>query len=194
MVSLLSIDKHTTVLYYFCNNYRASEVNGLAPILRTFCSQLIQAKADLSSYIFDEYVGKGLHPSVPNLLELLPLLLSCFETVRIIVDGLDEWDPRSKKNLVTDLIPLASSNGAADGMSHKLLFSSRDVPPINRVLSSKSTVSLSEEKSVVDGAIRRFVHASIADMQRRFTDSVEPNVLEEIGKQLVLKSEGTFLP
>src|SRR5215469_7734242 len=163
MISILSLDKRTTVLYYFCNNSRQTEINSLAAILRTFCSQLIQAKHESSSYILDEYVAKGLNPSVQNLLELLPLLLSRFESVRIIIDGLDECGSRSIKKLVTDLIPLASSHGVGDGVSHKLLFSSRDVPPINRVMSRKSTVSLSEERAVLDTAIRHFVHTSIKD-------------------------------
>jgi hypothetical protein len=155
----MNIDKQTTVLYYFCNNYRSSTTNNLVVILRSFCGQLLRANSELAPYIYEEYVGNGSTPSVQNLQEILPKILSGFKSIRMIVDGLDEWDQSLISKMLKALMRFTSHDGL--GKSHKLLFSSRDVPQIGRVLSKKSVLCLSDERRAIDAAIAIFVHDNI---------------------------------
>jgi hypothetical protein len=188
LIQFLKQDGQTTVLYYFCNNYRSSDVKNLVAILRSFCAQLLRAHPDLSTFFFDEYLGKGTNPSIQTLSGALSLVLSSIDIVRIVVDGLDEWDSKSIKKTITDLTPLVSSN--VSGVSHRLIFSSRDVPQISQVLSRKETISLRDEKSFVDAAMRVYIHAGITDLGDQFQSHVDPVVLHAIENTLVEKADG----
>jgi hypothetical protein len=190
LISFLKEDDQTTVLYYFCNNYRSNEVKDLIAILRFFCAQLLQAHPDLTAYFYDEYLGKGANPSIPTLLKALPLALSSIDTVRIVVDGLDEWDSKSVKKTITDLMPLVFSH--TPGVSHRLIFSSRDIPQISHKLFKELTISLSDEKPVIDSAMRAYIHARITDIGDQFQGRVNKVVLDIIEDRLVENADGEY--
>ncbi|KAI9791132.1 MAG: hypothetical protein M1816_004363 [Peltula sp. TS41687] len=191
IVHFMQQDKRTVVLYYFCNNCRSSNSNHLAMIMRSLCGQLLRANLDSSAYVFDEYIGKGLSPSVQNLKVIIPSLLSGIQSVRIILDGLDECDQPDSRRILNEIIPLAACDGL--GTTHKLLVSSRDLPQINRVLAKKSTISLSEEKDAVNAAIRTYVHATMVELQDRLVSGINCSILEEIENKIVERSDGMFL-
>jgi hypothetical protein len=197
LAQFLRRDPQSTVLYYFCNNYRSSDNKSILTILRSFCSQILCANPDLSAYVFDEYARKGSNASVAELLVIIPTLLSRFHSVRMIVDGIDEWaqpDQELRKTL-TNLLSLTLFDGART--SHKLLISSRDVPQIGRFMAKKGVLSLSEESKLVDAGIRAFVHSRVADIITNLRESVgndiDLEVLERIETEIVEKSDGMFL-
>lgn len=95
LIHFLEGDGHTMVLYYFCNNYRSSKSNDLVHILRAFCAQLIRSQTDFVPYFFHQFLAKGLNPSIPNLIQALRPALVSIGSVRIVVDGLDEWSHKN---------------------------------------------------------------------------------------------------
>lgn len=183
----------TTVLYYFCNNYRSSETNSLAAVFRAYCCQLVQRHEGLCLYLFEEYISKGLNASSPTLLQALQSMLNV-GNARIIIDGADEWDLGTVKKLLTDLTRLTTGNPSTK-VSHKLLISSRDVPQISRILSRKPIISLTDETLAVGAAIRAYAHSRIADLRHQLSDTVlsdadEASILQELENRLVEKSNG----
>jgi hypothetical protein len=188
LIHFMKQDGQTTVLFYFCNNYRSAEANGLVYILRSFCAQLIQAQPDLVSYFFDEHLAKGLSPSIPNLLRALPLIITSIEAVRIVIDGLDEWDTQNIKKTINELAPLVSAS--SQGLSHRLLFSSRDVPQISQLLSKKDILSLGDEKSVINIAMQSYIHAGVTEIGAQFQSHVDQSILREVETELVEKADG----
>jgi hypothetical protein len=76
------------------------------------------------------------------------------------------------------------------GMSHRLLFSSRDVPQISRLLSKKEILSLSDEKLVIDLAMRSYVNVGITRIRSQFHNYVDQVSLNEIESELVDKADG----
>ena len=181
----------TTILYYFCNNYRSSETNSAVAVFSAYCCQLIQTHEPLCSYIYDEYICKGLNPSSSILSRALHIMLSSVENVRIVIDGVDEWDHGTIKRLLTDLMRLTTiSNSSGAGPSHKLLISSRDEPHINHVLLKKPFLSLSDEGIAINTAIRTYTHATISDIRDRLSDNVDASVMSALEDKLVEKSNG----
>ena len=113
---------------------------------------------------------------------------------RMIIDGVDEWDLGTVQKLLTDLTRLAAG-GPDTNVSHKLLFSSRDVPQISRILNRKPIISLTEEILAVGAAIRAYAHSRIADLRDQLSDTVlddadETSILQELEDRLVEKSSG----
>jgi len=188
----------TTILYYFCNNYRSSETNSAVAVFSAYCCQLIQTHEPLCSYIYDEYICKGLSPSSSILSQALHTMLSSVENVRIIIDGVDEWDHGTVKRLLTDLMRLTTiSSSLGAGPSHKLLISSRDELHINHVLLKKPFLSLSDEGIAISTAIRTYAHATISDIRDRLSDNVDASVVSALEDKLVEKSNGmlwSFIP
>ena len=142
---------------------------------------------ELCGYLFDEYICKGLNPSAPILLQALYSMLPSVGNLRIVIDGVDEWDLSTVRKLLTDLMRLTT----VDCGSHKLLISSRDVSHISRLLCKKPTLSLSEEILPVRAAIRAYAHARISDLQDQMSDALDASVLRAIEERLVEKSNGT---
>jgi hypothetical protein len=110
----------------------------------------------------------------------------------MIVDGLDEWDQSLISKILKALMCFTSHDGL--GKSHKLLFSSRDVPQIGRVLSKKSVLCLSDERRAIDAAIAIFVHDNIQELKERVEIvKVGPDLLASLQDKIVEKSEGESL-
>ena len=121
------------------------------------------------------------------------MILLRMKSVRLIIDGVDEWDLGTVRKLLADLTRLTSAEYCSSTHAcHKLLVSSRDIPQISRVLLKKPTLSLSDEKSTVSAAIRMYAHAAIMDLNDQLCNNVEVSLLEAIEDKLVEKSDGTF--
>ena len=192
IIQFLKSDKQTTVLYHFCNDYRSNEINSLSVILRSFCYQLLQAQPDLCSYLYDEFIWKAQNATVQNILQALSAMLKGFDTVRMIVDGLDEWDPQGIKKILIELMGLTTED-IDENVTHKLLISSRDVAHISRILSKKPSIALSEEVRAVDAAIRAYAHAGIESLRSNMDNKVDYKILQDIENKIVKKAHGMFL-
>lgn len=191
MIKFLQLDSNTTVLYYFCNSYRSSGTNSILEVLRSFCSQLIQSGPELSTYIFEEFVGKGQTTSVQTLSKVLPDLLSGFENVKIIVDGLDEWDVSTTKRLIKCLTSLSGTESCKTDC--RLFFSSRDVPAVQRSLTRNAVISLTEENSAIQAAIQLYIRAGIAGIQESLGQATTTAAMQEVESTLIAKSDSQFL-
>jgi hypothetical protein len=190
LIRFLKQDGHTIVLYYFCNNYRSQESDDLVHILRAFCAQLLQSRPDFVPYFYDQFLAKGLSPSTSTLIQALRPVMASINFVRMVVDGLDEWNTESVRKTVDSLVPLLSSGGQET--SQRLLFSSRDVPQISKTLSKAEIISLNEEKLAINEAMRLYVHDRIGEIGYQFQSHVSSRVLESIENELVKKADGNY--
>ena len=119
-------------------------------------------------------------------------MLKGFDTVRMIVDGLDEWDPQGIKKILIELMGLTTED-IDENVTHKLLISSRDVAHISRILSKKPSIALSEEVRAVDAAIRAYAHAGIESLRSNMDNKVDYKILQDIENKIVKKAHGMFL-
>jgi hypothetical protein len=150
IIRFLQQDKHLVVLYYYCNYY-SSSFNKNSHILRSLAAQLLRYNRDLSAYVYNKYICQGLTLSVPQLKKLIPKLLLSISSVRIVIDGLDEFEQKDQSQILNNVIPFASTNDIRAVC--KILISSQDINSISKRLSKRSTISLSKERVAVNTAI-----------------------------------------
>ena len=191
IIRFLQHDKHSVVLYYFCNYYSSSFKKN-SHVLRSLVAQLLRHNRDLSAYVYDEYICQGLTSSVPQLKKLIPTLLLSIPSVRIVIDGLDEFEQKDQSEILNDVIPFASASDT--GAVCKVLIASRDISLISKRLSKRSIISLSgKERTDVDAAIQSFVQHSLIDIRRNLKDmNVDNSITTKVEHDLIEKADGRW--
>ncbi|KAI9667637.1 MAG: hypothetical protein M1821_000454 [Bathelium mastoideum] len=186
--------KPNTFYYFF--NYRDNAAKSSIYLLRSLVAQAVQRNPDVVAYVHEEYVMSHLVASLKALRELLPEVLSSFSSSRIIVDGVDECDPKEQKLIVEDVLRLLSVNTS----SHicKIFISTRDVPTISQSLRKQAkdavSISLNNERGAVGDSIELFIQTRLSEVQNEL-DYLDPNgaVWHNIRHTLATKANGMFL-
>ena len=181
MINRLHEETGSTTAYHICNSYTAGK-NLLGDILRSVTVQLLRANPELAPHIFDNYANRGLGPSIVRLRRLLPELLATITSVRIIIDGLDEYPEPEQRTILIEMIALSKSSGG----QFRVLFSNREGSQINKMLNGKPTISLRDESADVDKDIEAYVQASLEDFRPKFGD----RLIDRIERRIVRKADG----
>ncbi|KAH3951684.1 hypothetical protein HBI56_079460 [Parastagonospora nodorum] len=185
------------VFYYFCS-FLGSHSDGPNRLLRSIITQVIQKHQVLATYVHDVYFKSHPIHTKKALLGLLTELLRGLGPVRLVVDGIDEWESRDQKELFKDLEQLITPNQP----SHicKILIASRETIHISRLLRKKDksamTICLSnvEEGLAVTGSIAKFVDSKLSDLPEHFDDfDHDTSILVHVKQTLLKKSHGMFL-
>lgn len=154
--------------------------------MRSFICQLLRANLDLAPYIFENYANKGLAPATVRLRRLITELLDMIPSVRVILDGIDEYPESDQRGTLTELLSLSESCSG----TCKILVSSRISVQIKKVLSSKPTISLRDYNEEVQGDIRAYIRERLRDLRGRFSDqlidTVETKVLERADGSIII--------
>lgn len=196
MIDLLE-DSGITTFSYFCK-YHQDDTS--SQILRTLVLKIIESSPDFSTIVFTEFVQKYREPSLRILQTMLmgsgdkPGLLHGIPACRIVIDGLDECNPKERKCIVEDLLKLVSVNSR--GGNCKLLISSRDVPEISLAVQKKrrdvGVISLSNERDSLDHTIQLFVENRLRDfVEERESLQIGHEVVEDIVHIMADKADGT---
>lgn len=181
------------VLYYFCS-FLASHVDGPNRLLRSIISQVIQIDQDLAVYVHDIYFKSHPSPNKKALLGLLSEFLQGLGSVRVIIDGIDDWTARDQKEILKDISQIIST----DQPSHicKVMIASRETMDISRSLrkdKSATMISLSddEEGLAITRSIADFVDSKLSDLPDHINElDPEASILSYIREILLRKSRG----
>lgn len=181
VIQHLKVDQECIVAYYFCSPY---DTQGLClKIMKSVAAQLLRSRRDLASYIIQEFSSQGHNPTVTRLRLLLADMQQA--RVRIVIDGLDETDGENYRQIISELDRLTKLKDS----SCKVLVSSRDHININKLLKHKATLSLIDEQSHMQTAIRAFVEHEIQGLRDQFKEEI----LDDIAQTLLEKAGGMFL-
>jgi hypothetical protein len=186
------------VFYYFCS-FLGSHSDGPSRLLRSLISQVIQKHQDLAIYVHDVYFKSHPVPTKKALLTLLPELLQGLGSVRLVVDGVDEWLSRDQKDLLKDLSQIIST----DQSSHicKIMIASRETIDLSWSLRKKDkssmTISLSndDEGLAVTRSIANFINNKLSDLPDHFVElDPDASIMVHVKKTLLEKSHGKSNP
>ncbi|KAL6914882.1 hypothetical protein FSST1_012642 [Fusarium sambucinum] len=188
------------VICHFCTYVYATSTMH-EQILKSLLLQILRRDADLSAHVYKICVMEKKSPSTPILENLLQELFASMssepskvEYVWVIIDGLDECDSDKQLRLVRLINRLTSKPVVPGSTACKVLVSSRPPStPLDRLM-RKQIVSLSEEKSVLNEAVRQYVgqRLTLMDMKLRQLNLQRTEVME-IQDLIVTKSDGMFL-
>lgn len=185
LVNALRSDKTTTTFYYFCGSPANSHTN-CSRILRSLIIQLIRYEPALATHVCTEYVRQGVSASVAQLRKVLTDLLSAVPPPQILVDGLDECDPSSHAQILSELLTFSNPSTKLA----KVLISSREGDSIGRKLRQKPTLSLREESQSVENDINTFIKVMLQRTRTEWCFDVSEASLAKIEKELLRLSNG----
>ena len=180
-------NKASAALFFFCQHDYVCP-NPATDILRTFAAQLLAAKTDLAPYILETWADNGLRPSKKVLQEIINQAMDSLESVRILVDGLDEWPRIEQEEVIKDVLMV---KGRSPGRS-KLLISSRRLPVITKILSSKPTFCLEESTDDVRITISAYVSPRLHALGLRL-NKANADLIDELETKILAKANGMFL-
>ncbi len=181
VIEILGEKTEFTTAYHICNSYTTGKYL-LGEVLRSVTAQLIRSNLDLAAHIFENYANKRLAPSVGRLRKLLPELLETIPSVRIIIDGLDEYPEPDQRAILTELLTLSKTSRGQCW----ILFSNREGIHINKTLNSKPTISLKDQHAHVSKDIEAYVHSHLQGFRGSFGDCL----IDQIESQISTKADG----
>lgn len=175
----------TAVIFYFCQHQQSSQ-RQTNEILRSFTAQLLAVNNDMAPYILETFAHHGLRPSKKNLRVVLEKMIASLSSVRILVDGLDEWPQSDQEEVLDDLLRIKGPKPGAC----KLMISSRKLPTISKLLEAKPTLRLDDNADNVQAAIAVFVHRQLAPLREQFRS----NTIDELESRIMSKANGRLEP
>jgi len=175
----------TAVIFYFCQHQQSSQ-RQTNEILRSFTAQLLVANNDMAPYILETFANHGLTPSKKNLRLVFEKMIASLSSVRIVVDGLDEWPQSDQEEVMDDLLRI---KGPKPGVC-KLLISSRKLTTISKLLQAKPTLRLDDNADNVQAAIAAFIHKQFAPLREQFRS----NMIDELESRILRKADGRLEP
>ncbi|KAH6711796.1 hypothetical protein BKA61DRAFT_693710 [Leptodontidium sp. MPI-SDFR-AT-0119] len=155
MIKQMQKEEGFKTAYHICNSYMTGK-NLLGEILRSITVQFLRSNLELAPFIFENYANKGLAPSIARLRKLLPELIATLSSIRLVIDGLDEYPESDQRIILTDLFALSKLPGS----QCKILFSNREGKQINKSLTGKPTISLRDHGDVSKD-IKTYVRANL---------------------------------
>ncbi|KAF4419067.1 Vegetative incompatibility HET-E-1 [Fusarium acutatum] len=141
-----------TSAYYYC--YFGHHQDEAAPFLRWVITQLSR-RAEIISTLMHDFFKRGGEPSIHELLEALEEILQVFNCVYIVIDAVDECDPRDE---LLELIQTLVTDRRFSNL--QILVMSRKYIDIERVM-KKISVSVLMSNELVEEDIRLHVRSII---------------------------------
>jgi hypothetical protein len=148
----LSGSKVTGQAYYYC--YFGHNQNEASPFLRWIICQLCRQAESVPDEVYKLY-KEGVDPSDVELLGALEAILKCFEVTFIVIDAVDESNPR------VDLLKIIRDLSTdARFAKIRILVTSRQYIDIERVMKDVST-AVSMSNPLVKEDIRTRIHSML---------------------------------
>lgn len=191
-----SQDRGTT-LFFFCN-FRRHDVNNTSCFLKIVTGQIVRQNQEMAGIVYEDFILKGLTPSIKQLQGLVSTLLKGLKFVRILVDGLDECEDHEQKGILTsirDLINTAGANATTEPGTGdvKCAVFSRSVSSLSKDLKKAATINLDLESQSVQKAIEAFVESEISTIREELDVSyVDNEVLDKVKDRILASADGKY--
>ena len=170
-----------TVIYYFCPHHQAPRTQS-SDVLRSLATQLLAETTSLAPYVLETFASNGQKPTKKNLGIILEKMVTSLRSLRIVVDGLDEFLQDDQDEIIQDLLRIKGSTPGA----YKLLISTRKHPSISRWLHLKPTIPLDDRTENINSTISSFIHPRLQILRDRFS----PAIVDRLGNLLLEKANG----
>ncbi|KAH9990747.1 hypothetical protein F4779DRAFT_609911 [Xylariaceae sp. FL0662B] len=189
IITFLRSDPHRNVCFFFCDFHTPSLGIG-ARILRAFSAQLVRASQTIVPYLYDECVSKGQKASTDVLRKVLPQVLTHFDDLRLLVDGIDEVAASEHRVLINDLLGFTEKVPGC-----KILIVSQDIPSIAGPLSRKSIdqLSLANEKERTQKDLEVIIEGCLQEIDEQQGGMIEENDMKALKISILNKAEGMFI-
>ncbi|KAI0190822.1 hypothetical protein F4808DRAFT_476479 [Astrocystis sublimbata] len=188
------------IISHFCDSSYASSTQ-YEEILRSLLFQVVRNSGSMAALIYGQHVGRRA-ASIAILEQLLQLATAAVtddlgdnQAVYMIIDGIDDMELDKQKRFLTLLKRISRDNlSRSHSAVCKILVSSRSTQLIRQSLHKKVTVSLSDEKSRLTGAIATYSEQRLKAHRSKFAElCLRDSDLMDIARQIAQKADGMFL-
>ncbi|RMJ17032.1 hypothetical protein CDV36_003297 [Fusarium kuroshium] len=188
------------VVHHFCT-YRYVSSTAYEQILKSLILQLVREDGDLTAHVYEAYVLEKKSPTATALEQLFHTLLANMsnqpsqeEYAWVIIDGLDECELDKQTRLIRLINQVTSKPSLPGSTVCKFLIASRSPSNALQNLRRKQTVSLTDEKTSLHGAIGQYVRERLRLLDTRLRQlGIGQPEIEEIRNVIVTKADGMFL-
>lgn len=170
--------------YYFCV-HQQDDKDTSATILRTLTIQLLRSHLDMAELVHQVYLQKGSSRSFPAMKKILKDILFTIPNTRIVLDGIDECNHQTQRDVLRSLLELQKHAGD----TCKLLISSREEPTIRNAMSNKTHIKL--DGRTTDG-LTIFIQNKVKELKEYFPEK-EPALMDRVEHRLQSNAKGMFL-
>ncbi|KAL8700479.1 MAG: hypothetical protein Q9201_005424 [Fulgogasparrea decipioides] len=178
------IRQDCSVIYYFCGQ-KPGDQNASSSLLRTMAVQLLTQNLELAPLIHQAFLQKGSGRSSPTIKKILKEIMTSVKTVRMVLDGIDEWDQAAQQDTLKTLAELQKHGGD----NCKVLVSSRKEPWIRRSFPHKIHMQIGNRS--VEG-LNCYVNSNTEDLRKLFPEFA-PSIFERLKQNLQANARGMFL-
>lgn len=186
-------------IHHFCT-YRYASSIAYEQILKSLILQLVRKDGDLVAHVNKAYVLEKKPPTTAALEQLFKTILANMssqpnqeEYAWIIIDGLDECESDKQIRLIRLINQVTSKPSLPGTTVCKVLVSSRSPSNALQNLRRKQTVSLTEEKTSLQGAIGQYVGERLRSLDTRLRQlGIGQAEIEEIRTVVVEKADGVL--
>lgn len=188
------------VIHHYCVHSYASSMM-YEQILRSLLLQLLRKDGEMIAHIYEDCVLGKKSPSTQTLEKLLKTLLPNMvqeprqtEYVWIVIDGLDECDTQKQASAIDFLNHLAPKTSSLGGMICKVLISSGNSATIASRLRGKQVLSLGEERTHLNAAIKSYASQRLESMHEKLHQlDIQTKEVEDIELEIAKKADGTSI-
>ena len=196
LATFLRTSPKSLVVAHFCSSSYASSTQ-YENILRSLLFQLVNGNDDLIAHIYWEFVVCKKVASVTILEQLMATVVTTIlgepgqsQPIHVFLDGLDEIEA-GKQRQVVSLIRKVASGARARGTVFKVLVSCRISPMLENILRKQPVVSLTDEKTCLEEAIRKYASHRLTTEAHKFSQlGLSGSDLIEFGKIIARKADG----
>lgn len=168
----------------YCN-YKQRETQTLTSLIGSLVQQFVQCQSTIPSEVrslYSEHSEKGTKPSEKELLKILIPVTNKFSHVYIIVDALDECDPKTREGFIEILKQLPAN--------FRLLCTSRHVGDIQEAFDGYPHLEIQAS----DADIRRYLEAQILKSPKLVKLCKKAADLRDtIIEKLIAKAKGMYV-
>jgi len=167
----------------FCGE-RPSSKDASTALLRTLAVQLLRQNLELAPLIHQAFVQKGQGRSAPTIKKVLKEIVLSVKALRMVLDGIDEWDQMAQRDTLKALVELQKHGGN----NCKLLISSRKEPSIGKSMPCKAHMHIDTQS--IEG-LHRYIKSNTEELRYRFPD-FPPSIWARVSQHLQDKAQGMF--
>ncbi|KAH9235171.1 hypothetical protein K456DRAFT_1737791 [Colletotrichum gloeosporioides 23] len=178
-------DSDVGIAYVYCN-FKYQERQNYYDMLSSITKQLAQGRSPIPGSLKELYNANQRKKTARTLQETIDVLqsvASSYKCVFIIIDALDECEPKSRQALLSEVFRLQKHH------STNLLATTRKIPEIVEFAHFMNATTLQILAREID--VSRYISSRIPDMQS-FVQR-RPEVQDEIQKGILCKINGMFL-
>ncbi|GAP92702.1 putative NACHT domain-containing protein [Rosellinia necatrix] len=188
------------VIRYFCSQRYTSSIL-YHEILRSILLQLLRNNDELITHVYKDYVLGRKPPTVQALEKLVLALLKATSSeprqvkyVWIVLDGLNECEPRQQASVMSFLNQLTGKTASGGDTVCKILISSRHSPTIAKRLRVGQVMSLSDERKSVTMAIMQYVSQRLHSLHDKLRQlELSQKEIGDLTRVITNKADGMFL-